>query len=387
MRLELTRSGGIGGLSETRSIDTSALEAPEAQELERLVFAGRSRRSRAALPAARSRRRSIPVRPHGRGRGPAVSGDRRRGRRPAGARRADQVDARASRYGLVGPLIVAATTTPPRKTRGPPTGARSYDAFISYSHAADGRLAPALQAGLRSLAKPWYRRRALRVFRDQTSLSASPELWSSIEEALSQARFFILLASPEAAASHWVDQEVRWWRANRSHDTFLIALTGGELRWDDGDGDFDADSADPAGASRLVSARAALGRSALGARRTRRLDAQPALPRQRRRTGGAPARRPEGRADRRGHQPASADAAARPRRGGSSSRCSWRWPSSAGSWRWCSETRRSRRSSVAQSQALIATAGQAAWRGSTLEHPACRRSGHESRIRPGPQAC
>lgn len=51
-----------------------------------------------------------------------------------------------------------------------------YDAFVSYSHAADGRLAPALQAGLQSLAKPWYRRRALRVFRDRTSLSASPEL-------------------------------------------------------------------------------------------------------------------------------------------------------------------------------------------------------------------
>ncbi len=37
MRLELTRSGGIGGLSVTRSIDTSALEAPKARELERLA--------------------------------------------------------------------------------------------------------------------------------------------------------------------------------------------------------------------------------------------------------------------------------------------------------------------------------------------------------------
>ena len=87
----------------------------------------------------------------------------------------------------------------------------------------------------------------MHVFRDQTSLSASPELWSAIEEALSQAHFFILLASPEAAASHWVDQEVRWWRANRSHDTFLIALTGGELRWDEGHGDFDAESPIPPG--------------------------------------------------------------------------------------------------------------------------------------------
>jgi hypothetical protein len=37
MRLELIRSGGIGGLSVRRSIDTSKLEAPKAQEVERLV--------------------------------------------------------------------------------------------------------------------------------------------------------------------------------------------------------------------------------------------------------------------------------------------------------------------------------------------------------------
>ena len=137
-------------------------------------------------------------------------------------------------------LIVATTTTPTPKIPAPSTGATSYDAFVSYSHAADGRLAPALQAGLQSLAKPWYRRRALRVFRDKSSLSASPELWPAIEGALSQAGHFVLVASPEAAASRWVDQEVRWWREHRSHETVLIALTDDELRWDDERGDFDA---------------------------------------------------------------------------------------------------------------------------------------------------
>jgi WD40 repeat protein len=143
--------------------------------------------------------------------------------------------------------VAATTTSPPPRISVPRTGARTYDAFVSYSHAADGRLAPALQRGLQSLAKPWYRRRALRVFRDKTSLSASPELWSAIEEALSQARFFILLASPEAAASHWVDQEVRWWRENRGHETVLIVLTEGELGWDEARGDFDETSAIPPG--------------------------------------------------------------------------------------------------------------------------------------------
>ena len=142
---------------------------------------------------------------------------------------------------------MASTTTPTPETSAARPGAPSYDAFISYSHAADGRLAPALQAGLQSLAKPWYRRRALRVFRDETSLSASPELWPAIEGALSRARYFVLLASPEAAASHWVDEEVRWWRAHRSHETVLIALTDGELRWDDATRDFDVAAAVPPG--------------------------------------------------------------------------------------------------------------------------------------------
>jgi WD40 repeat protein len=116
-----------------------------------------------------------------------------------------------------------------------------YDAFVSYSHAADGRLAPALQAALQSLAKPWYRRRALRVFRDKTSLSASPELWPAIEQALAQASYFVLLASPEAARSPWVDREVRWWRAHRGGDTVLVVLTDGQLVWDEAVGDFDPD--------------------------------------------------------------------------------------------------------------------------------------------------
>ena len=62
--------------------------------------------------------------------------------------------------------------------------ATAYDAFISYSHAADGKLAPALESALEGFAKPWYRRRALNLFRDQTSLSATPGLWPAIEQRL-----------------------------------------------------------------------------------------------------------------------------------------------------------------------------------------------------------
>src|SRR5215213_3984117 len=115
----------------------------------------------------------------------------------------------------------------------------AYDAFISYSHAADGKLAPALQSALQRFAKPWYRRRALRIFRDQTSLAATPELWPTIQAALDDARHFLLLASPEATASKWVRREVAHWLATKPPGRLFIVLTGGELLWDEARNDFD----------------------------------------------------------------------------------------------------------------------------------------------------
>jgi WD40 repeat protein len=120
----------------------------------------------------------------------------------------------------------------------------TYDAFISYSHAADGKLAPALQNALQRFAKPWYRRRALHLFCDQTSLSASPGLWPSIEAALTTSRYFLLLASPEAAQSRWVQQDVAWWLEHQSPDTLLIGLTDGHIKRPEGAKDFDWEQTD-----------------------------------------------------------------------------------------------------------------------------------------------
>ena len=61
-----------------------------------------------------------------------------------------------------------------------------YKAFISYSHAADARLAPALRSALRRIGQPWYRRAPFGIFLDESSLSANPALWDSIEAALAQ---------------------------------------------------------------------------------------------------------------------------------------------------------------------------------------------------------
>lgn len=114
-----------------------------------------------------------------------------------------------------------------------------YNAFVSYSHAADGKLAPAVQHALHTFAKPWYKLRALRVFRDKTSLSATPGLWPAIQQALSQSEWFLYMASPQAAQSPWVGQEIAWWIANRSCETMLVLLTDGDLAWDDAANDFD----------------------------------------------------------------------------------------------------------------------------------------------------
>jgi tetratricopeptide (TPR) repeat protein len=114
-----------------------------------------------------------------------------------------------------------------------------YDAFISYSHAKDKPIAAALQSVMQKLGKPWYRRRELRLFRDDTSLSATPHLWPSIQQALDQSRFFILVASLEAAASKWVNKEVSYWLDHNSVDTLLIGVTDGEIGWDEKVEDFD----------------------------------------------------------------------------------------------------------------------------------------------------
>jgi WD40 repeat protein len=116
-----------------------------------------------------------------------------------------------------------------------------YNAFISYSHTADVTLAAAIQSALHRFAKPWYKLRALHIFRDQTNLAVNPALWSSIREALDQSLFFILLASPEAAASPWVAKEAEYWIGRNGTSHVLLVLSGGTLKWDHAAGSFTAE--------------------------------------------------------------------------------------------------------------------------------------------------
>ena len=107
-----------------------------------------------------------------------------------------------------------------------------FDAFVSYSHATDGKLAPSVQSGLQRLAKRPFQRRALSVFRDETGLSTNPHLWSAIEDALDSSGWFILLASPDASRSEWVAKEVATWIQTKPVDRILIVVTDGVIAFD-----------------------------------------------------------------------------------------------------------------------------------------------------------
>jgi WD40 repeat protein len=113
-----------------------------------------------------------------------------------------------------------------------------HDAFISYNHA-DSVVAREFERGLERLAKPLLKLRALDVFRDETGMGASPGLWASIVEHLNRSEWFLLMCSPQAAASPWCGKEIEWWLANRSTNRILLLLTEGELVWNSQARNFD----------------------------------------------------------------------------------------------------------------------------------------------------
>ncbi|MFE0927047.1 toll/interleukin-1 receptor domain-containing protein [Streptomyces mutabilis] len=114
-----------------------------------------------------------------------------------------------------------------------------YAAFISYSHAPDTRRAHALRQALHTFARPWNRMRALRVFLDNAAMSAERNIWGTVEQALGDSEYLILLASPDSRRSEWVGREIEWWRQGPRAEKLLLVVTDGEIHWDHVAGDFD----------------------------------------------------------------------------------------------------------------------------------------------------
>ena len=71
-------------------------------------------------------------------------------------------------------------------------------------------------------------RRLFPVFRDREELPTSANLGSNIEEALRTSRYLIVVCSPNGAASRWVNEEVRAFKAMGREDRVLAIIVDGE---------------------------------------------------------------------------------------------------------------------------------------------------------------
>ncbi|HET9398913.1 MAG TPA: TIR domain-containing protein [Sphingomicrobium sp.] len=122
-------------------------------------------------------------------------------------------------------------------------GERRYWAFLSYAHT-DAKAAARLHAQLERFRVPvglvgkahplgTIPARLTPVFRDRQELAASSDLRREIAEALEKSNYFIVLCSPAAARSKWVDQEIREYRRLHGADRILAAILDGEPVCDD----------------------------------------------------------------------------------------------------------------------------------------------------------
>jgi hypothetical protein len=113
--------------------------------------------------------------------------------------------------------------------------ARGFAAFISYSHA-DADVAAKLQRQLEryrlpknvALGQEGQSRNIGRIFRDREDLAAAPSLSEAIRQALSQSQALVVICSPDAKQSRWVDEEIKLFRSLHLDRPVLAALVRGE---------------------------------------------------------------------------------------------------------------------------------------------------------------
>ena len=107
--------------------------------------------------------------------------------------------------------------------------AARFDVFISYSHD-DEQIAERLSRRIRRYKAPRAierPRRPLRVFRDVERLTAHPELGDALDERIDQAANLMVLCSPAAAASEYVDQEIKTFIEQKGVTAVTLVLVDG----------------------------------------------------------------------------------------------------------------------------------------------------------------
>jgi hypothetical protein len=105
-----------------------------------------------------------------------------------------------------------------------------FDAFISYSHE-DVKLAEKISRRIRTYRPPRALKlpaRKLLVFRDVERLTTTPDLSGALIEKIDASKQLILLASPSAAKSDYVEKELKEFIARRGKDRLLLVLCSGD---------------------------------------------------------------------------------------------------------------------------------------------------------------
>ena len=128
--------------------------------------------------------------------------------------------------------------TVPDPSVAPPPAVR-YRAFISYSHA-DAKVAARLHRRLESYRPPRGTgalpastqapapARLRPVFRDRDELSTSTSLGEVIAQALDQSAAMIVVCSPAAVASRWVNEEIRRFRSHHPQRPVFAFVVDGD---------------------------------------------------------------------------------------------------------------------------------------------------------------
>lgn len=111
-----------------------------------------------------------------------------------------------------------------------------YRAFLSYSHE-DKKWARWLHRKLESYRLPRnlaaadgneLPKRLAPIFRDRDELPSTASLSDAVNDALSESEWLIVICSPDAAASRWVNEEIRTFRRLSRPDQILCFMVGGE---------------------------------------------------------------------------------------------------------------------------------------------------------------
>lgn len=117
-------------------------------------------------------------------------------------------------------------------------GQARYRAFISYSHD-DSRWARRIHHALEAYRLPGnlvgtrtsrgeVPRRLNPIFRDRDDLPAAGDLTASVRAALAQSDVLIVICSPAAVASRWVNQEIEEFRSLNPDGVILAAIIAGD---------------------------------------------------------------------------------------------------------------------------------------------------------------